>query len=266
MALLRNSLSRVKYGGEWIYREQDMDQSILIVDDDMQLTSFLTRFLAKHGYRAQTASSGAQTRVLFDPNDCDLVVLDLNLPDADGLDLAREIRSKAATPIIMLTARDEVFDRIVGLEIGADDYLTKPYEPRELLARIKAVLRRIPATEAPTGAPAAEKNVTTIRFEGFELNLKKHNLRRLNDAQEIQLTGAEFSLLRVLALSAGEVLPRALIMNELYGNSITVTDRSIDAHVSRLRRKIDLPTAQSSLIQSVRGEGYVLTAEAEQFA
>lgn len=238
-----------------------MDQNILIVDDDMQLTAFLTRFLAKHGYQAQTASSGAQTRAMFDPDSCSLVVLDLNLPDADGLDLAKEIRAKSQTPIIMLTARDEVFDRIVGLEIGADDYLTKPYEPRELLARIKAVLRRAPvAMDTETVA-----NVTTIRFEGYELDLKKHSLKHLPDNRQVQLTGAEFSLLRALAFCAGDVLPRAQIMTELYGNNISITDRSIDAHVSRLRRKIDGPSTLTSLIQSVRGEGYVLTADAELY-
>ena len=236
-----------------------MDQSILIVDDDMQLTSFLTRFLVKHGYKAHTASSGAQTRALYDPNTCDLVVLDLNLPDADGLDLAREIRAQASTPMIMLSARDGVFDRIVGLELGADDYLTKPYEPRELLARIKAVLRRAQTTATPeTGA-----DIKSLEFGGFELNLKQHSLKRLANEETIALTGAEFSLLRALALSAGTILPRDTIMTELYGNNVSITDRSIDAHVSRLRRKIDAPDAQNSLIQSVRGRGYVLAIESE---
>jgi len=238
-----------------------MDQSILIVDDDMQLTSFLTRFLIKHGYRAQTASSGAQARVLFDADTCDLVVLDLNLPDADGLDIAKEIRARAVTPIIMLTARDEVFDRIVGLEIGADDYLTKPYEPRELLARIKAVLRR----PHPKNTTEGGGEISAIQFDGFELDLAKHSLTRQADDQPIQLTSAEFSLLRALALCAGRVLTRGHIMDELYGNNVSITDRSIDAHVSRLRRKIDSPSEPASLIQSVRGEGYVLTAKAEMF-
>jgi len=239
-----------------------MTQTILIVDDDMQLTSFLSRFLAKHGFAAKTVSSGAQTRAVFDPETFALIVLDLNLPDADGLELAREIRLVAQTPIIMLTARDEVFDRIVGLELGADDYLTKPYEPRELLARIKAVLRRTPAAAVQ---PEKGAEASKILFSGFELDLVKRSLRLVAGDISIPLTGTEFTLLRALAESAGAVLARPRIMDVLYGNSTTVTDRAIDAHVTRLRRKIDDAGAGASLIQAVHGEGYVLATEVELF-
>lgn len=238
-----------------------MAQTILIVDDDMQLTSFLSRFLGKHGFDAKTASSGAQTRAIFSRETFALIVLDLNLPDADGLEIAREIRQDSNTPIIMLTARDEVFDRIVGLELGADDYITKPYEPRELLARIKAVLRRVP-TERDTATDNGS-DASMIMFAGFELDLSKRTLRGVSNGLVISLTGTEFTLLRALAERAGKVLARPLIMDELYGNNTSVTDRAIDAHVTRLRRKIDQPDASVSLIQAVHGEGYLLATEVE---
>ncbi|SEQ58346.1 response regulator [Thalassovita taeanensis] len=238
-----------------------MTQTILIVDDDMQLTSFLSRFLIKHGFAAKTASSGAQTHASLARTDFDLIVLDLNLPDEDGLEIARKIRQVSQTPIIMLTARDEVFDRIVGLELGADDYLTKPYEPRELLARIKAVLRRAPALRdaAADQALIAQK----MTFAGLELDISERRLRGIDDERAIPLTGAEYTLLKALAESAGTVLARAKIMDALYGNSTTVTDRAIDAHVARLRRKIDGENAGTSLIQAVHGEGYVFATAVE---
>lgn len=236
-----------------------MDQAILIVDDDMQLTSFLSRFLKKHGYKVQTASSGAQARTLFDADSIKLVVLDLILPDADGFDIAKEIRALARTPIIMLTARDEVFDRIVGLELGADDYLTKPYEPRELLARIKAVLRRMDVPK--DDPPQAESH--RVSFAGLEFDFQKRSLHRSSDKKAILLTGAEFALLGTLLKNAGEPIGRDRLMAELYGNSVAITDRAVDAHMSRLRRKIDDANVETSLIRSIRGEGYVLAAKVE---
>lgn len=237
-----------------------MDQTILIVDDDMQLTSFLSRFLTKHGFKVQIATSGAQARALFDPDHCGLIVLDLNLPDADGFDIAKEVRAKAQTPIIMLTARDEVFDRIVGLELGADDYLTKPYEPRELLARIKAVLRRLDVAANP---PPAAPEVKRVRFAGLEFDLAKRALRHLGDERAITLTGAEFTLLKALVGKPGQIISRDQLMSDLYGHSAAITDRAVDAHVSRLRRKIDRDMAETSLIQSIRGEGYVLACDVD---
>lgn len=226
-----------------------MAQTILIVDDGMQLTSFLSQFPGKHGFAARTASSGTQTRALLARENLALIVLDLNLSDADGLELAREIRQASQTPIIMLTARDEVFDRIVGLELGADDYLTKPYEPRELLARIKAVLRRSSAM-----APAVNgqgNTVGRILFSGYELDLSKRSLRDILNDRLISLTGTEFTWLRALAENAGRVLPRPRIMDALYGSNTTVTDRAIDAHIARVRRKIDSTRTGASLIHAV---------------
>ena len=238
-----------------------MQDHLLIVDDDRQLTAFLERFLAKHGYRATSAGTGAQARTLLARKSFDLIVLDLILPDIDGLEIARELRRETRTPIIMLTARDEVYDRIVGLEIGADDYLTKPYEPRELLARIKAVLRRAnpldPGHDA--GLPAARQ----FLFAGLTLDLVARRLSHSADGTAVPLTGTEFALLRALAERAGEVLTRTSILNTVYGNATSVTDRAIDAHIARLRRKLDHGGNGSSLIQTVHGEGYILATEVE---
>lgn len=238
-----------------------MQQNILIVDDDMQLTSFLARFLAKHRLEATISSTASQTRSILERDSFALIVLDLNLPDADGLEIAREIRSSSRTPIIMLTARDEVYDRIIGLELGADDYLTKPYEPLELLARIKAVLRRSQPLE--DGNFEVANGAQRIAFAGFELDLVARQLNRGTEGEPVSLTGSEFVLLRALAERPGEVISRQTIMDRLYGNATTVTDRAIDAHITRLRRKIDAPDAGVSLIRAVHGEGYVLAAMVE---
>ena len=191
-----------------------------------------------------------------------LVVLDLILPDGDGFEIAGEIRHASQTPVIMLTARDEIYDRIVGLEIGADDYVTKPYEPRELLARIRSVLRR---SNAPDPQDALDK-LQTIRFVGLELNLSQRRLVDLPKGQVIALTNTEFTLLTALVEHAGVVLSRTVIMDALYGNSITVTDRAIDAHVTRLRRKIDPKDGNPSLIRAVHGQGYMFTSEIEHLS
>ena len=238
-----------------------MQDHLLIVDDDRQLTAFLERFLAKHGYRATSAGSGAQARALLARRSFDLIVLDLILPDIDGLEIAREMRRQDRTPIIMLTARDEVYDRIVGLELGADDYLTKPYEPRELLARIKAVLRR--ARPLDPGADGSLPAARRLVFAGLTFDLVTRRLSRSADGSTVPLTGTEFALLRALAERPGEVLTRPTILHTVYGNATSVTDRTIDAHVARLRRKLDQDENGSSLIQTVHGEGYILATEVE---
>lgn len=237
-----------------------MDTRILVVDDDGQLTAFLKRFLDKQGFQSDIAATAAEARARLAAGPYALIILDLNLPDGDGLDLAGHIRHAQHTPIIMLTARDEVYDRIVGLEIGADDYVTKPYEPRELLARIRSVLRRS-ATQSPQPDPA---DTPVIRFLGLELNTAQRRLIRQDGDQTVALTTTEFTLLQTLVENAGSVLSRGTIMQTLYGNSITVTDRAIDAHVTRLRRKIDRDDGTPSLIRSVHGQGYVFAAELDR--
>lgn len=233
-----------------------MQKHILIIDDDQQVTSFLQRFFVKHGYTATTGASSAELFAALETQSFDLIVLDLILPDEDGFEAARRIRQKHETPLIMLTARDEVFDRVVGLELGADDYMTKPYEPRELLARVRSVLRRYNGQEA---TPANAH--TRLLFDDVELDLMKASANRRSDSANLNLTSTEFALLRALAEAGGAPLTRAEILSSVYGNSVQITDRAIDAHVARLRRKL---ASASELIKTLHGVGYKLTVDVKR--
>lgn len=234
-----------------------MADTILAVDDDRQLTTFLDRFLSKQGFDVSTASTGAQMGLAMEHRDFDLMILDVGLPDLDGFDIARELRKSSSMPIIFLTARDEVYDKIIGLEIGADDYLTKPFEPRELLARIRSVLRR----RTPAVAEIAESRVDHYRFAGLTLDIPRRTLFDQRN-QSISLTSMEFSVLRCLVQALGRVVSRDSLMSELYGNCTTVTDRAIDAHVARLRRKLTAAGLDRDLVRTIHGTGHVLTAVA----
>ncbi|WP_197915780.1 response regulator transcription factor [Thiosulfatihalobacter marinus] len=238
-----------------------MQHSILIVDDDQQLTSFLGRFFAKHGYQATTVGTAAQTFAALENGAFDLVILDLILPDEDGLEVAKTLRKTTGIPIIMLTARDDIYDRIVGLELGADDYVTKPYEPRELLARVRTVLRRTAKHE--TGETPERNSQRVMCFDDFELDTLKASVSRRSDGQVLDLTSTEFALLRVLSEAGGDVLRREEILDAVYGNAITITDRAIDAHVARLRKKLSAADARSDIIRTIHGVGYKLTAQVE---
>ncbi len=241
-----------------------MTEHVLVVDDDSQLTAFLERFFKKHGYRATVANTARRVFDTLQKHDFDLIILDLNLPDDDGLDVARQIRKTSAVPIIMLTARSEVFDKIIGLEIGADDYMTKPYEPRELLARVRSVLRRrADQTSKTTDNTTAAR---WLRFEDIELDILKSKAIRISDGLDLSLTSTEFALTKALAESAGDVLTRDRIMELVYGNSVTATDRAIDAHIARLRRKLMTQAETSSVILTVHGAGYKLAAATTKIA
>ncbi|SEL19227.1 two-component system, OmpR family, response regulator/two-component system, OmpR family, phosphate regulon response regulator OmpR [Roseovarius azorensis] len=234
-----------------------MTERILVVDDDRQMTGFLERFLTKQGFEVHAVGSATRMGLAMEHSGYDLVLLDVGLPDIDGFEVTRELRRSSRLPIILLTAREDVFDKIIGLELGADDYVSKPFEPRELLARIRSVLRRSRAMGAPHDALP---EVRMLRFMGFVLDLPRRQLSGPDD-REVALTGMEFSLLKVLAENAGAVVSRDRIMQTVYGNAITVTDRAIDAHVARLRKKI-LPCAGSeSLIRTVHGAGYSLAVQ-----
>lgn len=238
-----------------------MQHSLLIVDDDQQLTSFLKRFFNKHGYRAATVGTAAQTFDALERGSFDLLILDLILPDEDGLEVARKLRQTMNIPIIMLTARDEVYDRIVGLELGADDYVTKPYEPRELLARVRTVLRRYATSE--TEGETAPKPKRHWRFDDFEIDTVTSTVRRISDRTLLDLTSTEFTLLRALSESGGEVLSRDEILSAVYGNAVTITDRAIDAHIARLRKKLAVANAPTDIIRTVHGVGYKLATLVE---
>ncbi|WP_299498632.1 response regulator transcription factor [uncultured Roseobacter sp.] len=232
-----------------------MEQKILVVDDDQQVTSFLERFFARHGYKSATAATAAELFKILETESFDLIILDLILPDEDGFEVAKRIRSEMETPLIMLTARDEVYDRIVGLELGADDYVTKPYEPRELLARMRSVMRRYAGS-----ASRPETSAKALRFDALEIDLIRSVVRNIHNDSELRLTSTEFALLRALADAQGEVLTREQILTTVYGNSVQITDRAIDAHVVRLRKKLGGATQNEDLIRTVHGVGYKLAA------
>ncbi len=231
---------------------------ILIVDDDREIRELLARFLDKHGLRVSTATDGRDMKQALADWNIDLVVLDLMLPGEDGLTLCRNLRANSSVPIIMLTAMGEETDRIIGLEMGADDYLAKPFNPRELLARIKAVLRRF---EAPAGRPAAGAAATgaTFDFAGWALNLGKRELKSANGVL-VPLSGGEFNLLQAFVERPGRVLSRDQLLDMTRGREAQPFDRSIDVQISRLRRKIEDDPATPSLIKTIRSGGYMFTA------
>jgi two-component system phosphate regulon response regulator OmpR len=226
-----------------------MTPRLLLIDDDARLTTMVVDYLQANGYEVTTAGTLAAGRERLKQHTYDALLLDLMLPDGDGLDLTRELRADARTrrlPLLMLTARGEPPDRIVGLEIGADDYLPKPFEPRELLARVKALLRR-------SAAPLGDDEV--MRFGRLEIDLGARQARL--DGKACDLTSHQFDLLVVLAQGAGRVLSRDQIMDGLKGHPLEAFDRSIDVHVSRIRAAIeDDPKAPKRLL-TVRGVGYV---------
>ncbi len=229
--------------------------NILIVDDDPDIRMLLAEYLESNGCTAKTAADGAEMRRALDEAPVDLIVLDLNLPGKDGLALCRELRVQSDIPVIMLTARDATLDRIVGLEMGADDYLGKPFEPRELLSRIRTVLRRV---QAPRGRSL--EDTEKIQFAGWALDLVARHL--LNPQGVIvSLSGAEFRLLKIFATHPNQVLNRDQILNMTQGRDADPYDRSIDLQVSRLRQKLGDDARTPQLIKTVRNEGYVLAVQ-----
>ena len=233
---------------------------ILIVDDDREIRDLLARFLAKHGHRVEVAADGRAMRKALEEWRIDLVVLDLMLPGEDGLVLCRRLRAESNIPVIMLTAMGEDIDRIVGLEIGADDYVPKPFNPRELLARIKAVLRR--TGETPAVAGTAERDGSALGFAGWRL---EPAARRLTapDGTGVELTAGEFELLAALVEHPQRVMSREQLLDLTRGREAAPFDRSIDVQVSRLRRKIETDPAKPELIKTVRNGGYVFAAAVE---
>jgi len=241
----------------YVLAAMDAAPHILIVDDDREIRDLLGRFLERQGLRVSLARDAREARKLWPLGRYHLVVLDLMLPGESGLDLARWLRGQSDVPIVMLTAMGEETDRIVGLELGADDYMAKPFNPRELLARIRAVLRRAGGEGADR---AKDPQPRAIRFAGWTLEPGR---RRLADPQgaEVILTGGEYELLAVLVERPNRVLTRDMLMDLLHGRQAGPFDRAIDVAVSRLRRKLEDDGRNPSLIKTVRGGGYVLAAE-----
>jgi two-component system, OmpR family, response regulator len=229
---------------------------ILVVDDDREIRDLLARFLERHRFRVTAARDARDARRAWPNGHYHLVVLDLMMPGEGGLDLARWLRAQGDVPIVMLTAMGEETDRIIGLELGADDYVAKPFNPRELLARIRAVLRR-------TAEPRAVPNEAgrDFRFSGWVLETSR---RRLLNPEEVALTGGEYDLLLALLERANRVLTRDMLLDLLRGRQAGPFDRAIDVAISRLRRKLEDDGRNAQLIKTVRGGGYVLAAEVER--
>ncbi|CAD7034169.1 DNA-binding response regulator [Pseudorhizobium endolithicum] len=231
---------------------------LLVVDDDPRIRSLLTRYFEAEDYAVTCAADGADMHMQMRQNRFDAVLLDLSLPGGqDGLDLAREIRSRSDVPIMMLTGRDDVVDRIVGLEIGADDYIAKPFHLREVHARLKSILRRRGAAPAAKEALRVEEE-QILSFEGWSLNVSRRSLRDPG-GQEVDLTTGEFDMLVALVRHAGRVLTREQLMDMTRGRALEAFDRAVDAQIVRLRRKIEADPARPQLVKSVRGIGYVFT-------
>jgi two-component system OmpR family response regulator len=228
---------------------------LLVVDDDKELCLLLSKFLAEQGYRVSVAHDGPAMTGILEASRVDLVVLDLMLPGEDGLALCRRLSSTGTLPIIMLTAMGDEVDRIVGLEMGADDYLAKGSNPRELLARIRAVLRRAGAPD--TGAPT--KKNRTLEFAGWRLDVAQRQLFSPSNAL-VSLRAGEFDLLLALAERPQRVLTRDQLLDLSRGRTANNFDRSIDVQISRLRRKMEVDTKEPALIKTVRNGGYVLAA------
>jgi len=223
-----------------------MAERILLVEDDIRLAEMISEYLGEAGFHVATAGNGAAALVHLAEAECAAVVLDLTLPDMDGLDICRQLRAKSDTPVLMLTARGDAMDRIVGLEIGADDYLPKPFQPRELLARLRAILRR------RTGVAAAER---PLRFGRLEIDRDAHALRV--DGSERTVTSYQFALLVAMAQNAGRVLSREILLDLVKGEQLEAFDRTIDVHISRIRAAIEDDAKHPRRIITVRGAGYV---------
>jgi len=230
---------------------ENTDTRILVCDDELDVREMLQEYLQKRGYEVSIASSGKELRTVLGLINIDLIILDINMPGEDGLAVLRSLRPDNQTPVVMLTAADDVVDRIIGLEMGADDYLGKPVDLRELEARIKAVLRR----KAPAAAPEKEAD-NIARFGDFSLDIEAAKLTAA-DGSEVPLTAMEFSLLKAFAENKGRVLNRDQILEQAHDRSWDPFDRSIDIRISRLRRKIEKNPEKPSIIKTVRGIGYV---------
>jgi two-component system phosphate regulon response regulator OmpR len=224
---------------------------ILLIEDDKRLAEMVSNYLGEAGFATAIARNGASGIALHDREPFDILILDLMLPDMDGLDVCRRIREKSQTPILMLTARGDAMDRVVGLEMGADDYLPKPFEPRELLARLRALLRRA----------KSERKPDVLRFGRLEIDAGARQIRL--DGEEKSVTGYQFALLLALAQNAGRVLTRDALMTLLKNEALEAFDRSIDVHISRIRAAIEDDPKKPKRVITVRGSGYVFAKNQE---
>lgn len=224
---------------------------IAVLDDEIDITQLLANYLPAHGFRVSQVHQGDALIQLMERDPADLVLLDLGLPGEDGFSIARRIRGRWQTGVIIVTGRGDAVDKVVGLEVGADDYVTKPFDLRELVARIKAVLRRLLVQPEPTPTGPA------LQFAGWRLDI---HARSLHDPQgaDVALTGGEFELLSTFAQHPGRVLSRDFLLEHIRGREAGPFDRTIDVQVGRLRKKLQTPSGSNDIIKSVRGAGYIL--------
>ncbi|PKA45533.1 response regulator (plasmid) [Rhizobium sullae] len=232
-------------------------EHILVVDDDARIRQMLIRYFEDEGYRVTAVADGTAMHAELAKTDFTAIFLDLVLPGGqNGLQLVREVRANSDVPILMLTGRDDVTDKVVGLEVGADDYIAKPFHLREVLARLRTVLRRRQPAERPAGPQAGAEGV--LEFDGWQLHIHR---RKLTDpsGKDKALTTGEFDMLLVFARNPGRVLSRETLMDLTRSRNLEAFDRTIDAQIARLRRKIEQDPKNPTIIQSVRGIGYVFT-------
>jgi two-component system alkaline phosphatase synthesis response regulator PhoP len=227
-----------------------VNETILVVDDEPKIVKQARDYLERGGFRVIDAGDGKTALVRARSERPDLIVLDLNLPEMDGLDVCRALRKESDVPVIMLTARVEETDRLIGLELGADDYITKPFSPRELVARVRAVLRRVHGGVHQPGI---------IRTGDLEIDLEGHRVIRAGES--IRLTRTEFNVLAILAQHPGQTFSRAQLLDRLHGVVYDGFDRSVDAHVKNLRRKLEPDPAEPRYVLTVYGVGYKFTDE-----
>lgn len=227
---------------------QDTRLHVLLVEDDVKIARLTSDYLKQHGFEVSCVADGVAAAREALRTDLDIVVLDLMLPGRDGFEVCREIRARSHVPIIVVTARTEIADRVLGLELGADDYMTKPFSPRELVARIQALVRR---AEGRAGPQSGE-------IRAGRLTLDTASLRATLDGNALNLTGYEFALLRALAEHAGRVLTRERLLDLARGNAEEAFDRSIDVRISRLRSKLGDDSRNPRLLKTIRGSGYML--------
>lgn len=242
-------------------RQMSASQHIAIVDDEEQIRAAVGEYLELHGFQVSLAESGeALRRIMEDGPAVDLVILDLNMPGEDGLSIARYLREHFSIGIVILTAAGQTLDRIIGLEIGADDYMGKPFDLRELLARVKSVLRRVEATSPAAGNGAGKDEMKVGRLT---LNTAAHKLFDEN-GKEVQLTGMEYDLLHTFADNANRVLNRDQLLDLSHSQNNDPFDRSIDVRISRLRRKIETDPSKPRILKTVRGAGYMFVPGADR--
>ncbi len=232
---------------------------VLVVDDDPDVLELVVEYLGKNDMRVSAARSGREMFDLFEREAIDLVLLDLKLPGEDGMQLARALRERATVPIVVLTGRNEEADRVMGLELGADDYVTKPFSPRELLARVRAVMRRY---QVQATLPERDNRRRAFRFSGWELNLRTRRLLS-PDGASVDLSNGEFSLLAALCRAPQRVLSRDQLLSMSRLHEAEVYDRTVDVQIRRLRLKLEADKANPALIVTERGVGYRLASHVE---